>query len=489
VKGVAAGGLGQSSHLNAEAQIDEQRNDVGAAPTDEHANNGPAKTGLYGEGAAWGPRDFVNLFFLAPWALFTFVFSFMSPFLAMAQGEDSMVAWVPFAMSVSIGNLLLFFGIAWCCFCLIKGDKHYARVTVLVVFNSVVCGVEIVVRRKVPMLYAGASAILMAGLLLKHPGRRRKFALRTIGMFVAFELPLLSIRRFVPPLLCVADGITPLVTSFVYPMITTLYEGLYVPVIFYMWKSKWRRSDTPELALHFQLTIIMASSEALFYGGLVQMIHRYPEAMLPRYTGVSIISRCFGRLLDRSGATHWAASCCFSNQMDANRDLIGRHSNAQYMYGLLIVIMMAASGLMMHVVEVILGEQFHTVYTQPVFWYVMVGSVAMGFGTELCIAALSWWHRREMPDRSTYAQTFLTMHTPGRQPYFSTLRSLFGRPSDRSFENGIREREITDTVHPILNLLSPEKMVLLTAVCLSFAIGPLAQSNGFISDPDSANCD
>jgi len=479
----------QSSQSNVGAPH-EMRSHADAAPIDQRQGDdaqGMAAQGLYGEGAAWGLRDFLSRSFLAPLSIFTLLWSFLAPFLAMAQGQDSMVAWMPFAMSVSLGNVLLFFGIFWCHLCLIKGDKHYFGVWCGNVFTSVTGGAEIILRRNLPMIYIIASGMLLMILICCFPGTRSKFATRSIiGLLCLFEIPLYGVRRFLPPLLCTADAISPLVTSFVYPMITAVYEGLYLPLVFYMWSFK-SRQRIPELALYFQLTLIMASSEALFYGGLIQMVSRYPEAMLPRYVGVSIMSRCFGKLLDRCGFWHWVSSRLFSNEMHASRDLIGRHSNAQYVYGAIIVLMMSASGLMMQVVESIHGTHFQTVYSRPILWFVMFSSVAMGMATEMCIAALSWWHRREIPNSGTYAENFLMLHLPGRQPYFTSLRNLLGKPANRRFERKIRPREITDTLRPVM-MISPQNVVLLTSVALCFAIGPSAQTLGFINSPDSASC-
>merc|ERR1719226_217719 len=137
-------------------------------------------------------------------------------------------------------------------------------------------------------------------------------------------------------------------------------------IIFYVWSSQ-SRLDTPELALHFQVALIMASSEALFYGGLIQMVSRYPESILPRYVAFSIIGRCCSKFFDRAGFYYWALSWCWPNEMSAQRDLIGRHAASQYIYGAFFVIMMSMCGIGVSAVEEAYGKHFGTIYTRPIF--------------------------------------------------------------------------------------------------------------------------
>jgi len=275
-----------------------------------------------------------------------------------------------------------------------------------------------------------------------------------------------------------------MLTASMYPLLAMTYECLYTPFIFYVWGSKDRR-DTPQLALHFQLSLVLASSEALFYGGLMQMASRYPESELPRYAGMSLLSRCASKIADRCGVWYWLMSKCWRNEVTANRDLIGRHSSSQYCYGLLIVSMMSVSGISMLATEAVHDEQFGTVYTRPMFWLAVITSAIMGVATEMCIAAVSWWQRREMPGADTLVGTFLALHRPGMQPFFTSLRQM-GRPANREFENHILPTPTTDTCTSAFS--SPEAIAMLCAVAGSYAMGPSAQALGLMLNPDSALC-
>jgi len=266
-----------------------------------------------------------------------------------------------------------------------------------------------------------------------------------------------------------------------------IYECSYMPLIFWFWSLKDRR-DTPELALHFQLSAVMASSEALFYGGLTQIISRYAESDIPRCVAVSLLGRCFSKIVDRSGFWDFFSSRCWPNKMCKKRDLIGRHKSVQYCYGFLFVVMFSISGFGMFMVEAISKEQFETLYTRPVFWAVIFVSAIVGLITEMLIAALSFWHRRKVPGAGSFLGTFLAMHQPGMQPYFKNLRQIFGTPARRDFEGIIMASPITDTCVSFMGCVSPRTLVLMSAILTAYCTGPSAQALGFVARPDSAFC-
>jgi len=442
-------------------------------------------TGLHGDECAWNPLDFVSPSFLAIFLPMALLLGSWVVTLALARGKDSTLAWVPYASFVAMGTFGLFFGIYWIAFMLTKGEKSYTKVIIGNFWTSALFFAEIALRRQLATFALVASTVPLVVWLRVSSGPRPKFALKFLGILMLFEIPLYGVRRVLPPVLCLTDQISPMITASVYPIMAATYECLYMPFIFFVWGSR-DRGDTPELSLHFQLSVVMASSEALFYGGLMQMVSRYPEADLPKCVAMSILGRCFSKIVDRAGFWYWFVSRWWTNQMDPQRDLICRHLSLQYLYGMLFVVMMATSAIGMLAVEDIYERQFDTLYTRPVFWCVVISSASMGALTEISVGFLAYWQRREVS--GTFAETFLALHSPGKQPFFTRLREIAGKPAKRDFENIIRAAPTTDMCEPVMNFVTPKDLVIMTAVVVSYAVGPSAQALGFIAEPDSAFC-
>jgi len=307
-------------------------------------------------------------------------------------------------------------------------------------------------------LISFCAGLLVIGLC---PGRRNKFSAQWMAIIGFSVLPFIFSRDFLPPLLCITDSISPVISSCIYPLLLSIYEGVYLPLIFWVWHFDSRR-DTPYLGLSFQLAQFNAFSEALFCGGLIAMVHRYSEAELPRIAGVAILGRCFGgKLLNRSGFWEYCGSCIWCNSMTSQRDLIGRHAHAQYLFSIVFVMLLAIGAFSILSFEAFTGRQVSAPYTKPAFWIVLLSNAFMSVLTELCVAALTFVQRRQAvastAGAQTFVQTFMAMHRSGMQPYTTTFRGIFGLgpAAERSFEAFDPESEVSDRCHQCASVSSP----------------------------------
>merc|ERR1712025_1103628 len=62
----------------------------------------------------------------------------------------------------------------------------------------------------------------------------------------------------------------------------------------------------------------------------------------------------------------------------------------------------------------------------------------------MVVAWLAWWQRRGN-SKATYWETFMGMHQPGMQPYFTRLGEILGKPAKRSFETAVRPASQSDS--------------------------------------------
>jgi len=236
-------------------------------------------------------------------------------------------------------------------------------------------------------------------------------------------------------------------------------------VIFFIWRKRIR-ADCPELGLHAQLLNCLMVSEALYYGGLLLMIDRYPDMEAVRVGISSIMMRFLSKLLDRAGIIYYASSCMWPNKMDRERDLVGRVSCIQSWLNLLLPIILIAPVAYLKIAEVMYGISFKLVFDRSVCFPMFAFAGLMGVFTEFCVAALTWHQRRGRPKQLTLWQTLKCMTEPGMQPYFQKRSQLLGAPADRAFESQPRLDEVTDTIRK-LPFLTEKEAVMVFAFSLS----------------------
>jgi len=284
------GEASQDLHANGE-DVQEGQADIAETPTtaQDVASQGQAGAAskhepLFPDTMAIGPWDF-----LSPTRLFGIsalgLLAGFNPIAAISitfMPSDEVV--VLRSVHAGVNTFMMYSLASFCLFCVAKGDKHNWGC----LFCSAVAGISYftecitIARESGTVISPTLSGAVTLMVLSVCPGRRNCFGAVTGVCFYFSILPFVLCRIFLPTLFCLADGVNPLISSLIYPILLSMYECLYLPAIFYMWNIRSRR-DCPGLGLTCQLALFNAFSEALFFGGLVQMAHRYSEAQLLRF--------------------------------------------------------------------------------------------------------------------------------------------------------------------------------------------------------------
>jgi len=419
--------------------------------------------------AVWSMLEFFKPTLGLPLLAWGLVFGGVTPALEVGVRDDTDEAWHVFKACVFVIDVPFFFANYWVGFNVIRGHHQYGGALFSSLLYSTLDFLETTLTKRGGFFSLIGSTTLNMTLLGCWRGQRAKFALQALGMVIFFQIGLFWTGRLFPYLLCMAEDISPYIPPLLHPIFASCYELMFMPLVFKLWASK-SRHDTPELVLHWILAVVHSSSEAIFFGGLMHLVARSPDALLPRSAASSILARCASKLFDRFGFYYYFFPWCFGNKMTWDRDLVNRHAHAQSWVGLVFLVLMLPNWVFMLAIEAMGTEESGTVYTRTAFWAIVSVAAVAAVLTEMCVAALTWWQRRECLDADSYWGTFSKMHQPGMQPHFTKFSEFFGKPAERAFEKNVHTSVVTD-VKPVV-CVPPKHVMIFSALALAYAPGP-----------------
>jgi len=487
---------GPSHHQNKEP--DGAIVDVESGSKAEQKDRRHEEDWLFSEGAAWNFREIMQLKRVLVIAFLGLIYASWHPMTLLNMANEGGVTWIsslPISISVAFGTFLVMSLVCFIAYRIIRGDKHNWWWLLCSVFCGLTYLTEcLTIAKTSPTFYAPfVSGMFLFAVLFLTPGKRTKYTVQSCALIYFSVVPLIVCRSFLPPLFCITDSIDPLVSSSVYPLIVSAYEGAYLPLVFYVWNFSSRR-DCPELSLSFQVGLFHALGEAMFCGGLIQGVYRLSGAQLTRYVAVAIFGRCFGKLANRSGFWECTMSRLWPNKMNAHRDLIGRHAHGQYCYCFLFVALMALCGFAMFLFQAFSGRHAPTPFTNVSLYMALLTNAFMALLTEIGVAALTFAQRRQVVSRSgvgamTLWESFWAMHQAGMQPYCTTLRGLFDprHAAERTFEQRVREPGVTAAAHFLIRLTQKDCVIIATVI-FAFGSGPYSQAIGVMMTSGTAPC-
>jgi len=332
------------------------------------------------------------------------------------------------------------------------------------------------------LLWMGANGVTIA---IFVRGKRRRYAAEFLIIFALFNVIAALLGRFAPGLICLANKVHPVVSTVLYSCIASAYSTAYTPLILWFWSRK-QRADTPELGLHLQLAIIFFASEALYFGGLVQLVNRYPDESHKVF--MAIASRTVMDLLNRTGLGHyiWSRVTRGTSEMTPARDLYGRHASSTSWVVIWFVSPMAVGALALMVLEAVEDVSTNSFLLKAELWRAMLAAIAANLFLEVFVASLSWRQLQATAGRSDHSETsspsllriLFSMSEPGMQPHLVSLRKPYAL---QRCPMEVRDAPLTDSCHPYI-FLQPKQAMIATAIAVSLSLGPMPQTMSIITD-------